>query len=145
MPLLDIRTGKLFKVTNRWSSCDLFLFIHFASSLIVWFPCLMQVKETGIQFKGIEMFPEVWLAHIGRKQFCSRNFRFSLFQLYWKHWRKMGAQLVTVRIADDLQKAQKALLHSQRGKAKNLEEAAPLKASPKSRWKVCKGEASRIE
>lgn len=47
-----------------------------------------------------------------------------------------------VHIVGDQQKAQKALVHTQTGKAKSLEEANLPKASTKSRWKVCRGENS---
>lgn len=45
-----------------------------------------------------------------------------------------------VHIVGDQQKAHRATVASQKRKAKSLEEATPLKASPKSRWKECKGE-----
>lgn len=51
----------------------------------------------------------------------------------------MGVQRVTVHIVGDQQKAQKTLVPNHNGKAKSLEEATLLKASPKSRLKVCKG------
>lgn len=44
-----------------------------------------------------------------------------------------------VHIVGNQQKAQKTQVPSQKGKAENLEEVTLLKASPKSRWKVCKG------
>lgn len=49
-----------------------------------------------------------------------------------------------VRIVDDQQKAQKAAVPSQKGKAKSLEEATHLKALTKSRSTVCKGESFMI-
>lgn len=56
----------------------------------------------------------------------------------------MAVQQATAHIVGDQQKAQKALGPSQKERAKNLEEANLLKVSPKSRWKVCKGEAPSI-
>lgn len=44
-----------------------------------------------------------------------------------------------VHIVGNQQNAQKTQVPSQKGKAENLEEVTLLKASPKSRWKVCKG------
>lgn len=49
-----------------------------------------------------------------------------------------------VHIVEDQQKAQKALTPGQKENGKSLEEATLLKALPKSRLKVCKGENFKI-
>lgn len=45
-----------------------------------------------------------------------------------------------VRIVEDQQKAQKALMPSHKENVRSLEEVTLLKALPKTRVKVCKGE-----
>lgn len=49
-----------------------------------------------------------------------------------------------VHIVEDQQKARKALMPGQKGNGKTPEEATLLKALPKSRLKVCKGENFKI-
>lgn len=50
-----------------------------------------------------------------------------------------------MRIVGDQRKAQKPPVLDRKAKAKSLEEASLLKASPKSRWKVCRGENFSID